>query len=142
MTDKQIVLIKNSWRIFRAIAPELIGEVFYSRLFLMMPSLKPMFSSSMDTQYKKLVDMLSFIVARLDKMDEVSKTIKEMAIRHEQYGVKPGHYKLVGSALMWTLEKGLGKDWNNELKDAWTACYNVLADTMIAAAYTKDENPV
>jgi len=139
MTDKQIILIKNSWKIFRGIAPGLVGEVFYSRLFMMMPSLKSMFSNSMTDQYKKLTDMLSFVVARLEKLDEVAAPAGELAIRHIQYGVKPDHYKLVGQALLWTLEKGLGKDWNDELKEAWTACYTILADTMIAAAYGDNE---
>ena len=54
-----------------------------------------------------------------------------MAQRHVGYGVKPAHYKLVGNALLWTLEKGLGDDWTQDVKAAWTACYTILADTMI-----------
>jgi hemoglobin-like flavoprotein len=139
MTDKQIILIKNSWKIFRGIAPGLIGEVFYSRLFIMMPSLKSMFNNPMDQQYKKLTDMLSFIVARLDKLEEVTGPAKELALRHVQYGVRPGHYKLVGDALIWTLEKGLGKDWNKELEEAWASCYSILSNTMIEAAYRNEK---
>lgn len=139
MTPRQIILIKSSWKVFRNIAPGLVGEVFYSRLFIMMPSLKSMFNNPMDQQYKKLTDMLSFIVARLDKLEEVTAPAKELALRHVQYGVRPGHYKLVGNALIWTLEKGLGKDWNSELEEAWTACYTILSNTMIEAAYTNEK---
>jgi len=35
--------------------------------------------------------------------------------------------------LLWTLERGLGSDWNPELAEAWTQCYTLLADTMISA---------
>lgn len=98
-----------------------------------------MFSNSMTEQYTKLAEMLSFVVSKLDNLQEISIPIKEMAIRHVQYGVRPGHYKLVGNALLWTLEKGLGKDWNNDLKEAWTECYSILSSTMIDAAYDDNE---
>ncbi len=61
----------------------------------------------------------------------MSADIQAMAQRHVGYGVKPAHYKLVGNALLWTLEKGLGDDWTQDVKNAWTACYTLLADTMI-----------
>lgn len=133
MTEKQIQLVKSSWNLFRMMDPQLIGDVFYSRLFQQMPSLRSMFKVSMTEQYKKIVDTLSTIVARLDKLEQ-NEEISNLAIRHVQYGVRPAHYKLVGDALLWTLEKGLGKDWNAETAEAWATCYKLLADTMIKAA--------
>ncbi len=88
----------------------------------------------MTQQYGKLVDMLSMVIARLDRLDTVTDEIAQLAIRHVGYGVRPAHYKLVGDALLWTLEKGLGKDWNEETAIAWKTCYTLLSDTMIAAA--------
>ena len=34
------------------------------------------------------------------------------------------------SALFGTLEKTLGDQWNAETKDAWTAVYSLIADSM------------
>lgn len=132
MTEREISIIKRSWQLFRSIDPKLIGEVFYGRLFLQMPALRPMFRSSMEEQYIKIVDMLSLIVSRLDRIEELNDEIRQLAIRHIQYGVRPAHYKLVGDALLWTLEKGLGKDWTDETAAAWKKCYTLLADRMIA----------
>ena len=56
-----------------------------------------------------------------------------MALRHEGYGVKPQHYRLAGNALLWTLKRGLGNDWNDDLEEAWMAAYTTLAEAMIAA---------
>ncbi len=134
MTKKQVILVKNSWAAFRDIDPVLLGEVFYSRLFYASPKLRKMFDLSMADQYKKLIDMLSLMVARLDRIDEITEDIKQLAIRHAAYGVKASHYKLVGEALLWTLEKGLGNDWNEPVKDAWAACYSIIANTMISSA--------
>jgi hemoglobin-like flavoprotein len=131
MTEEQIALVKNSWKMFRNVDAAVVADVFYSKLFFENPKLRQLFPASMQHQYKKLIDMLSVIISRLDKFDEVTKDIKAMAVRHEQYGVKPHHYRLVGNALLWTLERGLGNYWNDELNAAWFACYTALAETMI-----------
>ena len=134
MTDEQIVLIKKTWRLFRDINPVLVGDTFYSKLFADNPGLRKMFPKYMNEQYKKLIDMLSTIVARLDHLEDLSEDIAAMARRHVHYGVKAEHYKLVGNALLWTLQQGLSNEWTPEVKEAWTRCYNTLADTMIKAS--------
>jgi hemoglobin-like flavoprotein len=48
--------------------------------------------------------------------------------------VRDEHYATVGTALLWTLEKGLGDVFTPEVKEAWTVVYNALADTMRKAA--------
>jgi hemoglobin-like flavoprotein len=50
--------------------------------------------------------------------------------------VRDQHYDTVATALLWTLEQGLGSDFTPEVKDAWTAAYTVLAGTMKHAAAT------
>ena len=134
MTEAQIILVKKTWKLFRDINPVLVGDTFYSKLFADNPGLRKMFPKYMDEQYKKLIDMLSVIVARLDHLDQLSEEIAAMARRHVSYGVKPQHFRLVGDALLWTLQQGLGNEWTKEVKDAWTTCYNTLANTMIAAS--------
>ena len=131
MTQEQIVLVKNSWKIFRDIDAAVVADVFYSKLFLDNPKLRQMFPVSMEQQYKKLVDMLCVVVSKLDKLHEISADIKALAARHKIYRVKPEHYTLVGNALLWTMERGLGNYWNDELKQAWLAGYTILAETMI-----------
>jgi nitric oxide dioxygenase len=134
MLAQQITLVKNSWRIFQAIDPVLVGDVFYSKLFMSAPKLRHLFSTSKEEQSKKLIDMLSVLVGRLDRLNELKEDIRQLAIRHTGYGVKPEHYRAVGSSLLWTLETGLGKEWTDDTRDAWQACYALIADTMIDAA--------
>ena len=137
MTDAEIRLVKQSWKTLRAIDPLIVGDLFYSKLFIANPSLRNMFPKKMDEQYTKLMDMLSVIIARLDRMDELNEDIAAMARRHVHYGVRPAHYKLVGNALLWTLRQGLGQDWTIDLEQAWTKCYSNLADTMMRATELK-----
>jgi len=132
MTTRQVQVVKNSWKIFQDISPLLVGEVFYGKLFMSYPRLRHLFTTPIEEQSKKLVEMLSIIVARLDRPDEFKSEVRQLAIRHVAYGVKPEHYKAVGQALLWTLGQGLGKDWTEETKQAWTACYEELAKMMMA----------
>ena len=120
----------------RDVDPTLLGDVFYSRLFLEHPALRSLFKSSMEEQYKKLIDTISVLVVRLDHLDELTADIQALAQRHVAYGVKPEHYDAVGAALLWTLEKGLGRDWTPIAEKAWTRCYQILAATMLSGAST------
>ena len=133
MTHSNITLVKNSWALVSTLEMELVGGLFYNRLFEIMPEVKPMFSrTAIPEQSKKLLTMLSYVIAKLDKLDDIMDEVTKLARRHDAYGVKPEHYTAVGSALLWTLEQGLGAAWNEELELAWTDVYTVLAGAMMA----------
>ena len=78
--------------------------------------------------------MLNYVISKLDHLEDIIGEIEKLAKHHTTYGVKEEHYAVVGDALLWTLEKGLGEDWNDELKGAWADCYSTLATAMINAA--------
>jgi hemoglobin-like flavoprotein len=67
MNTEQTGLVKRTWKIFRDIDPVLIGDVFYSKLFLEAPHVKHLFKIPREEQSKKLIEMLSVIVGRLDR---------------------------------------------------------------------------
>lgn len=134
MTKQQLRLVKQSWKLLREVDAAVLGDVFYGRLFLMYPSLRAMFKGSMDNQYQKFVDMLSIIVARLGRPGAVAQEISALAQSHAGYGVQPSHYEAVKEALLWTLEQGLGDDWNTTVQRAWVACYDALTQAMLDQA--------
>jgi nitric oxide dioxygenase len=51
--------------------------------------------------------------------------------------VKPADYDTVGSALINTLEKGLGDAFTPSVRDAWLACYTTIAAEMQAVEPAK-----
>jgi len=133
LTPEEIRLIKKSWGLFLDIDPSIVGNVFYSKLFFDRPELKKLFPVNMDAQYNKLLSMLSTIVMRLDRLDELSEEISALGKRHKEYGVQPDYYKPVGEAFVWTLQTGMGREWNEELRSAWVKCFNFLSGEMIKA---------
>lgn len=110
------------------------GALFYNRLFDIAPELKPMFKADITEQSKKLMYMIGYVINKLDKLDDVIGEVAAMAKRHAGYGVRDEHYTIVGSALLWTLEKGLAEHWTEEVKTAWITCYTLLSSSMIQAA--------
>ncbi len=76
--------------------------------------------------------MINMIIVRLEHPSKLLGEVREMAKRHTGYGVKARHYDLVGRALLWTLEKGLGSDWTIDMQDAWKQCYADLCVVVLA----------
>ena len=129
MTEKQILLVKNSWCC--STNAEKAGKLFYGRLFEVAPGMRHHFHDDIKFQARKLFHMVTLIVTRLHKLDEMMDELKSLARRHHRYGAEPAHYKVVGECLLWTLEKVIGDKWDEETREAWAAVYDVLAETMI-----------
>ena len=134
MTPDQVTLVQQS---FAKVAPisEAAAVIFYDRLFEVATSVKPMFPTDMKEQRKKLMATLAVVVGGLGNLESVLPAASALAKRHVGYGAKAEHYPVVGGALLWTLEKGLGDGWTPEVADAWTAAYGTLSGYMISEAY-------
>jgi hemoglobin-like flavoprotein len=133
MTESQIVLVKNSWKIVAAIDPLVVGNIFYTKLFLDTPELRPLFKGSLEEQSRKLLSMLHVVITGLDRLEEFKKAIQALAMRHKGYGVVDEHYGKVGAALLYTLEQGLGDVFDTPTKEAWVRCYTILSGVMMSA---------
>jgi hemoglobin-like flavoprotein len=138
MTPDQIKLVQLS---FAKVAPisEQAAVIFYDRLFEVAPSVRVMFPNDMTEQRKKLMSTLAFVVSGLSNLDSVLPGASALAVRHVSYGAKAEHYPVVGGALLWTLEKGLGPDWTPDVAAAWTAAYTTLSGYMISQAYGRPQ---
>ena len=134
MNPTQIKLVQES---FAKVAPisETASMLFYDRLFEVAPAVRTMFPVDMTEQRKKLMTMLAAVVNGLSNLESILPAASALAKRHVGYGAKPEHYPVVGGALLWTLEKGLGDAWTPELAEAWTAAYGTLSGYMISEAY-------
>jgi len=133
MTPEQLVMVKTSWEKVLPIADK-AAEIFYGKLFELDPELKPLFKGDMTEQGKKLMKMINTAVNGLDRLEAIVPAVQELGIRHVAYGVKNKDYDTVGSALLSTLETGLGDAFSEDIKEAWATVYGILADTMKTAA--------
>jgi nitric oxide dioxygenase len=134
MTPDQVKLVQDS---FAKVAPisEQAAVIFYDRLFEVAPAVQAMFPADMTEQRKKLMATLAVVVNGLSNLPSVLPAASALAKRHVGYGAKAEHYPVVGGALLWTLEKGLGEAWTPDVAAAWTTAYGTLSGYMISEAY-------
>lgn len=141
ITDDEKAAIKDSWRLVVPIA-DTAADLFYKRLFELRPEYRRLFSEDMKAQKRKLLAMLSFIVKSLDwpesawretvaEEDDLCLILLALGRRHtDLYRVPDAGYEVVGEALLWTLDYGLGKKFDARTRAAWTHVYQLVSLTM------------
>jgi len=129
MNSEHIKLVQSSFELVRPIA-DTAAHIFYDRLFALDPSLRPMFKGDMATQGRMLMSVLGTAVKGLTDLDSLVPVLRSLGARHVAYGVRDEHYVTVGTALLWTLDQGLGEAFTTDVREAWTEAYGLLADVM------------
>jgi hemoglobin-like flavoprotein len=134
MTPKHVAQVQQSFAMVAPVAEE-AAAMFYGRLFEIAPHLQALFHGDLAEQGRKLMATLAVAVNGLSRLDVILPAASALAKRHVAYGVERDHYRPVGVALLWTLERSLGPQWTPDLAAAWTAAYKTLSDYMICEAY-------
>ena len=141
ISDAEKAAIKDSWRLVVPIA-ETAADLFYKKLFELRPDYRRLFPEDMSSQKRKLLAMLAFVVKSLDwpesawretvaEEDDLCLVVLALGRRHsELYKVPDSSYDVVGQALLFTLDYGLGKKFDAPTRAAWTHVYQLLALTM------------
>lgn len=127
-------LIRDSWM---TLVPMRLkaAERFYERLFAIDPSATALFAGKpMHVQYEKFLQTVDTLVQMLDYPPQIIEDLQELSKRHVEYGVTLPQYETVGTALLWSLEQGLGDAWTPEVKRAWTELYSFIGGVMKRAA--------
>lgn len=135
VTPRQVELVQTTWAAVVPIA-DTAADLFYGKLFELDPELRPLFKEDISEQKGKLMKTIGVAVNGLNDLGAIVPVVQELGRKHVGYGVTAPMYDTVGAALLWTLEQGLGEQWNDEVKGAWVAVYTVLATTMKEAAAT------
>ena len=129
MTLDDITLVQESWRKVEPMK-EIAAELFYARLFELDPALRLTFGDDMRQRHKRFTQILDATVRALGRFDVLLPAVRELGIRHPLAGEVDEHHANIASALLWTLEKGLRKDFTPQVKSAWIKTYGVLSQTM------------
>jgi hemoglobin-like flavoprotein len=127
---------------FAAVSPNAddLARHFYQTLFERYPAVRPLFANArFDEQKKKLIRSLALIVRNLEKADYLKAYLGGLGQMHVAYGALEAHYPAVGECLLVALEKVAGSAWNDEIKQAWTEAYGVVAQMMLDGAQVLGE---
>lgn len=132
ISDRQKQLVRDSFYSLEP-AADLVIELLYRRLFELAPEVESMFSGDMPEQQRKFMSALRLVVASLDRLDEIVPTLQLLGVKHRGYGAQPGHYGVLGEALLWTFARCLKERFTPEVQDAWSAVYSLMVDAMAGA---------
>ncbi len=138
MTPEAIALVQQSFAKVKPIAPQ-AGLLFYQNLFHIAPELRPLFKADVSDQGRKLMDMLAIAVGMLNQPQRLAEAVTQLGTRHSDYGVEMAHFKPVGTALIMTLQEGLGSDFTPQVKSAWVDLYTEVMEAMAGGLKAANE---
>ncbi len=133
VSPETVHLVRGSWAGVQPNAGS-AAVVFHARLFALDATLPSLLRGDTLEQGEKLMRMIDVAVELLDDRTGLVPALHDVGKRHAGYGMTTAHYTLVGTALIGTLHEMLGDAFDRRTRDAWTAVYRVIADTMCGVA--------
>ena len=133
MNRQHIDLVRSSYALVQPIAPT-AAAMFYDNLFAADPALRPLFRGNMNHQGERLMAAIGAALRLLERPAELKSMLRLLGGRHAGYGVREAHYDSVGSALLLTLQQGLGDAFTPQTRVAWVELFGVIKATMLEGA--------
>ncbi|OLS28809.1 MAG: Bacterial hemoglobin [Candidatus Heimdallarchaeota archaeon LC_2] len=136
MSEREKLLIVNSWK---SLSNEykIVAHTFYEKLFILEPNLKQLFKNDIRIQEIKFMDSLDYLLKRMDNLEESTKKMKKLGLKHKGYGTKVKHYTVFWKALQYTFEFYLKDEYTEEVHIAWEKLYESVAESMILGSKRK-----
>lgn len=153
MTPAQIRILNRSFARIEPVSDQ-FGTIFYQRLFIIAPELRPMFGTDLKIQQSKFMKVIKEVVhVNLRSIVSLPVTAAASASAvvpgafwsgklHAAYGVRLEDYATVKSALLWALEKTLADECTTEVRDAWSLAYDIIAGAMREGMISPEDDDV
>ena len=134
------MLSQNTIDIIKSTVPALrehgveITTTFYKRMFENNPEIKAMFDMAKQEsgeQPKALAMAVLAAAQNIDNLEAILPAVKKMCKAHVNSNVKPEHYPIIGENLLSAIKEVLGDAATEEVLDAWSKAYEVIANIFI-----------
>lgn len=129
MTPKQQELVRATFHLMQE-QKEFLADLLYKKLFELEPKARALFRGDMIEQKRKLMRMLQIAVENIDNHAELQPMLFNLGQIHHSFGIEGHQFTSFGEAMMFAVRTVLGKDFTQEVEDAWKAAYLYLASTM------------
>ena len=129
LTTSQKRLIRDS---FCKLDPalDLVGQLFFVKLYRHDPGFCARFGGSAETQGRKFMAAMKLAVISLKHDDGLAPILQLLGVRHRQMGIKLRDYRTMTKALIWTFDRSLEDKFTPKTKDAWTMFLTQAARTL------------
>ncbi len=134
LTEKTIETIKAITPAVAANA-ETITRRFYERMFAGDPQVQAFFNQAHQqagTQQQALATAICAYFSNIDNLGALGPVVEVIAQKHCSLNIQPEHYPIVGKHLLAAIGDVMGDDATDEIVEAVTEAYGVLADVCIA----------
>jgi hemoglobin-like flavoprotein len=130
--------LETSFDIFAPGGDELM-DVFYARLFVAAPAVRPLFAGT-DLRRQKAMLLSALVLVRksLRDLPAIVPTLHKLGARHVAYGARPEHYPVVATVLIASMADVAGPAWQPHHERAWAAALDVVAGAMLEGAATAE----
>lgn len=129
MTPAQQNLVRKSFEQLKPRAVE-VADLLYKKLFELEPKAEKLFRGDMKEQKEKLMRMLQIAIENIDNHEELQPMLFNLGRIHHSYGVQGNYYVSFEESLLYALKTVLGKEFTQEVEEAWKAVFLYLASTM------------
>ena len=118
LTPAQKRLIRASFITLEP-AIDLVGQLFFLKLYRLDPSFRARFGNDPEMQGRKFMAAVKLAIISLKHDDCLAPVLKLLGVRQRMLGMKVRDYRMMGKAWMWTLERSLERRFTRTTKDAW-----------------------
>jgi nitric oxide dioxygenase len=130
MTEEQILTIRQSWELVKPGAKQ-IGRTLYDKLFVALPHVRHMFDEDINQQACKLAAVVSFVVTKLHRLEDIFPDLRNIGSKHTQYHIPLAWYDVVGQCLIDAIKEESGTSWSAHIEETWLRLYNILKEQML-----------
>lgn len=130
MTEEQIQTIRDSWERVRPAARQ-IGRSLYDKLFEKLPHVRHMFNDDINQQACKLAAVMSFVVGKLHRLEDIFPDLRHIGAKHADYHIPLAWYDVVGRCFIDAIKDESGNSWTTEMEDTWLRLYTILKEQML-----------
>ncbi|EIJ78758.1 nitric oxide dioxygenase [Bacillus methanolicus PB1] len=134
LSAKTIEIIKSTVPVLEKHGEE-ITKRFYATMLKAHPELLNIFNHTnqkIGRQQSALANAVYAFAVYIDQIEKIMPDVKLIAHKHRSLGIKPEHYPIVGKYLILAIKDVLKDAATDEIIQAWTEAYGVLADTFIS----------
>jgi hemoglobin-like flavoprotein len=121
MNSKQMELVRQTCKEVAPIADS-AADLFYTKLFQIDPTLRPVFALQLDERGRRLMQMVEAAAGALDRPATLAPALAELGSRQVAFTTADHRYETVGAALILTFRQGLGP----EARKAWIELFDSI----------------
>lgn len=124
LDPSEVGLVKQTFAMVCCVVTN-ASKLFYERLFELAPELRSQFPGDLRSHGFKFMATLKFLVDGLENPAFTSSTSTSLGSPQALLGVDEEYYQVYGEALLWMLQRTLGRSFTSEVRSAWVDAYAV-----------------